>query len=196
MQECRVYDKAKLSKINQIYLSDCTHRIEQSDVQIINRCISIIYEGLNSDTPKVGDIVEYSNKKGEYFPCAHIDRIENGIASVYVLPFISCALVNNDEVEFESFDGGHCIEIPLTELKNKRAELMNFYFFNSSDEYFDKRFDKGIIFECYANCWEYYDVLETEDVPLKVSETKNIPLKNLLRDIFVRGLYIVSRFVK
>lgn len=147
----RIYTKTKLEKVNAVYLSDYSHRIEQSDVQFVNQCIGLMYNALCFVRPKVGDIVQYTTKDGIYYPHAHIDCIENGVASVCLSPFIPFVYIRDGEIRMDSVSGGPWVQVPVSELVKSGAESKWFHFFGSSGVC-----SHGAIqFEGYANCWEY-----------------------------------------
>lgn len=152
MPQYRVYNTVELEKINPVYLSDYSHRIEQSDVQFTNQCIKMMYEGLSMDIPKVGDIIQYTTKQGVYYPHAHVDSIENGIASVCLVPFIPYIFIGKDNrIQMESVSGGPWEQIQISKLKKIGMETKLFRFFGSSGVCAHGAID----FEGYANCWEY-----------------------------------------
>lgn len=152
--KCRVYTKSRLEKINRAYLSVGSRQIEHSDVQFANRCIKMMYKGLEADYPKVGDFIQYTSWDGIYYPHAHIDNIENGVASVCLNAFIPFVTIRDDKIIFTSVSGGPWAQIPeetLKGLKKTGAESKWFRFF--SDSGFCSHV--SIDFEGYANCWEY-----------------------------------------
>lgn len=147
----RVYTKARLEKVNAIYLSEYSHRIEQSDVQFANRCIKLMYENLSLNEPKVGDVVQYTTREGLYYPHAHIDNIENGVASVCLVPFTPFVFIRDNEIHMDSVSGGPWVQVPIPELVKSGVESKWFHFFGSAGMCAHGAID----FEGYANCWEY-----------------------------------------
>lgn len=152
--KCRVYTESRLEKINRAYLLVGSRQIEHSDVQFANRCIKMMHKGLEADYPKVGDFIQYTSRDGIYYPHAHIDNIENGVASVCLNAFIPFVTIRDDKIIFTSVSGGPWAQIPeetLKGLKKTGAESKWFRFF--SDSGFCSH--GSIDFEGYANCWEY-----------------------------------------
>lgn len=147
----RVYTKGRLEKINAVYLSDYSHRIEQRDVQFANQCVKLMYNTLYLKTPKVGDVVQYTTKEGIYYPHAHIDRIENGVASVCLAPFMPFVYIRDGKIHMDSVSGGPWVRIPVSALKKAGVESKWFHFFGSAGACAHG----AIEFEGYANCWEY-----------------------------------------
>lgn len=151
MFKCRVYTKKRLEKINTVYLSEHGHRIEKSDIQFVNRCVKWMYNALCFFTPKVGDIIQYTTQDGKYYPHAHIDRIENGVASVCLNPFVPFIYMRDGKIEMDSVSGGPWVQIPTSTLQKVGTESKWFRFFASSGICAHGSID----FEGYANCWEY-----------------------------------------
>lgn len=152
--EYRVYTKARLEKINPAYLSVYSHQIQQSDVQFANRCVKIMHKGLDAEYPKVGDFIQYTTRDGVYYPHAHIDNIENGVASICLNAFVPFVAIKEGKIEYTSVSGGPWLQIPettLRTLKKTGAESKWFRFFGSSGFCSHGAID----FEGYANCWEY-----------------------------------------
>lgn len=65
---------------------DKEHRITQSDVDIANNWVKFIEETRDSNKPKVGDVVVFTDKYGYYFENAHINSIEENKAEIIELP--------------------------------------------------------------------------------------------------------------
>ncbi len=82
------YTLAELRDMNQVY--DQVHRLNEQDVEIVNRFVEIIEGSRNNVSPRVGDIVEYTNKYGMYYGKAHIETV--GDEGLYICeqgrPFI------------------------------------------------------------------------------------------------------------
>lgn len=151
MSKCRVYTKERLERNNAVYLSEYSHRIEKSDIQFANRCVKMMYNALCFNRPKVGDIIQYTTQDGEYYPHAHIDRIENGMVSVCLNPFVPFIFIRDGEIEMESVSGGPWVQVPESALQKTGTESKWFCFFGSSGVCAHG----SIEFEGYANCWEF-----------------------------------------
>lgn len=71
------YTIETLTEINRRFTN--THlKIYQSDVDMVNKFIELIENTRSAATPQPGDIVEYTNIYGEYFPHAHIETNNDG----------------------------------------------------------------------------------------------------------------------
>ena len=94
-----MYSTKTLAEINWSY--DNEHKVRQFDVDMANRWVEFIESTRNNEFPQVGDIVEYTNKHGNYHGNAHIDKIEDlpkDIDAIYIcenphVPFVSA--INN-----------------------------------------------------------------------------------------------------
>lgn len=57
---------------------DYGYPVDQSDVDKVNRLISLIHKERNKDeTPAAGDIIAYTTRGGDYYQNAHIERIDD-----------------------------------------------------------------------------------------------------------------------
>lgn len=75
------YTVETLGRINSRFIN-VHYEIKQSDVNMINELIENIEKSRSLAAPKPGDIVEYTNKYGEYFSFAHIENVEDGIINL------------------------------------------------------------------------------------------------------------------
>lgn len=110
--------KNDLLKINSLYHLE--HGLTDKDVIMCNNYIKFIEKTRNKKMPKTGDILELTDKHGNYYPCAHIqgkgwedDTLE--ICENAYVPFI----VSTDKELKLSTSGGAWCSVPLKDLKYK-----------------------------------------------------------------------------
>lgn len=149
--KCRIYTRKRLAKINAVYLTDYSHEIRKSDIQFANKCVRMMYNSCDSAAPKVGDIIQYTTQDGAYYPNAHIDRIENGMVSVCLQPFVPFVSIRDGKIDMDSVSGGPWVQIAEKSLKKSGTKNKWFRFFGSSGVCAHGSID----FEGYATCWEY-----------------------------------------
>lgn len=106
------YTIETLKIINQSY--DMKHGITQSDVDKVNKLIAIIEGSRRQDLAQAGDMIQFTNQFGEYYPNAHIERIRDG--QLYVCenpysPFVE--LMENKEGIQVNTSGGAWSYLPL-----------------------------------------------------------------------------------
>ena len=70
-----MYTLETLTEINQRFVGS-HFNLMQSDVDMANKHIEVIEKSRSKETPKIGDIVRYTNKYGEYYHSAMIDSID------------------------------------------------------------------------------------------------------------------------
>lgn len=99
------YNLNNLKEINLSYNGE--HRITESDVEKANKWVEIIENTRDNNSPQVGDIVEYTDRHGNYYRNAHIEKVtEDGIEICehpYV-PFIG--LIGKEKRLYTSTSGG------------------------------------------------------------------------------------------
>lgn len=166
MAQYRVYNRKMLARFNPVYLSDYAHRIEKCDVRFTNKCIKAMFHGLGSTEPKVGDVIQYTEKDGTYYPAAHIDSIDNEqVATVCLSPFIPFISLDSDgKVSFSSVSGGPWVSVPLEKLKHIGTTDKICRFFGSSGVCAHGAID----FKGYASCWEFQETGPFADFSTKL----------------------------
>ncbi|MFY0520592.1 DUF4121 family protein [Lysinibacillus sp. UGB7] len=92
---------------------DDQYGINEIDLEIIHEIIPIIENTRDNSKPQVGDIVQFTNRSGEYHAYAHIESVTND--SVYIcekpyVPFVEA--VQNGEKIKTSTSGGAWFYIP------------------------------------------------------------------------------------
>lgn len=71
-----MYTKESLKVINQEFINK-HYCILDDDVRKANEYVQLIEQSRSTTTPKIGDILIYTNKYGEYYPHAHIERVND-----------------------------------------------------------------------------------------------------------------------
>jgi len=87
---------------------DSEHRLEQSDVDMVNRYIKLI-ESTRRDKPCPGDIVEHTDEYGDYCRNAHIKTYDGEAErfAVRIHPFVPCVYRGDDgQVAWHATGGG------------------------------------------------------------------------------------------
>lgn len=88
-----MYTKETLASINDRYIKCGHHWLNDIDVKKANEFVNLIESTRSTETPKAGDILIFTDKFGEYFPNAHIDKAATGyggnICEHAYVPFIS-----------------------------------------------------------------------------------------------------------
>lgn len=153
MPHYRVYNRRMLSRINAEYLSDYSHEIKDSDIQFANKCIKAMVGALNSDVPKAGDVIQYTEKDGTYYPAAVIDKIiDADTATVCLGPFIPYVSMDSDKkLSFYIGGGGPWVKVSLKKLKYVGTTDKWCRFWGSSGVCAHGAID----FVGYTSCWEF-----------------------------------------
>ena len=50
------------------------YKLNSDDVEKVNQYKTILENSRNCNTPKPGDSIQYTNKHGDYYPHAHLDK--------------------------------------------------------------------------------------------------------------------------
>lgn len=152
MPKFRTYTRNLLAKRNPVYLSDYAHEITLKDVNFANQCVRIMFERLSSTGPQIGDVIQYTAKDGTYYGNAHIDRIDNGIASICLIPFVPFIEKETaNTLYFHSVSGGPWVSVPVDQLHYLGTANKDVCFFGSSGVCAHG----SITFTGYAKCWEF-----------------------------------------
>src|SRR5699024_11023460 len=83
-----------LSCINDDYII-ANHVISQLDVDMVNHYMDLIENSRSVSEPMPGDIIQYTDPYGEYFPHAHIEYIADGKANTCENAYVH--ICRNDE---------------------------------------------------------------------------------------------------
>lgn len=127
---------------------DSREEIQNSQVEHVNKIIQLI-ESRPHTTPQIGDILEYTDEYGEWYPAAHIDRIKDGIAEmcltagsyVFASPLHFCT------------SGGPWKDVPIAGFvhigkRNKRFRI-------SSGDILS--LERSLEFEAAVSVWKYIE---------------------------------------
>jgi len=133
---------------------DSEHRLEQSDVEIVNRCVKLI-ERTRREMPCPGDNIEYTDEYGDYNKNTHILSLDNetGRLSARIRPYAPCVCSKGDknEVSFYPISGGRLASVnpaALTYISKQEKLLMVFGHCGVTG-------NGGVYFKTMVNSWEY-----------------------------------------
>lgn len=82
------------------------HVLTNSDVEKVNNTLSLIESSRTDSIPKQGDIIEYTNKYGEYYKNGHIENQQNDSIYICEKPYVPFVETSNTRVS-TSTSGGH-----------------------------------------------------------------------------------------
>lgn len=148
-----MYTLETLKPLNMIF--DSEHRLEQSDVELVNDRIERI-KSTRSENPCPGDIVEYTDEYGDYCKNAHIRAVddETGRLLVHINPYTPFIHRNDDgaSVGFHHTGGGPSTYIDPASLTyiGKREKM--FAVFSS---HCILPGHSAVYFKAMVNTWEY-----------------------------------------
>ncbi|WP_336769991.1 DUF4121 family protein [Bacillus bombysepticus] len=143
------YTIETLKEINPSYNAE--HRVTQSDVIKANQWVKFIEETRDSNKPKAGDIVIFTDSYGYYFPNANIDDIEEDVTTITALPQTPFVGKKQQEKEFMAGTSGSLeYKIPV-ELKyvGKKEKVFQDWGHCRATE------NGTIEFFAEVNVWEY-----------------------------------------
>lgn len=86
----KTYTIETLKDINASYDND--YGVTESDVNMVNALVKLIEGTRNDDSPRIGDMVQYVNKSGNYYEHAHIEKVNGStlyICEKPMTPFIT-----------------------------------------------------------------------------------------------------------
>lgn len=108
----KMYTLDTLKVINESY--DAQHRVTLQDVEKVNQLVEVIEGSRSKDLPKVGDIVEFTTKNGDYYSHAHIESLLKGKLELCEKPHSPFASINSNKTSIHtSTSGGAWSKIPL-----------------------------------------------------------------------------------
>lgn len=147
-----VYDMESLTAINERFIF--AHlALTDSDVAHANHMSKLIEQTRDSSRPMPGDIVEFTNRYGEYYRNAHIENVEKNELYICEQPYVPFASKISHEVCF-STSGGAWLYIPGS-LKRIGSRAKRFTDWGHCGACADGAVD----FFAEVNVWEY---IETE----------------------------------
>jgi len=130
---------------------DGRNRLEQSDVDIVNRHIGLI-EGTRKETPCPGDVIEYTDEYGDYYKNAHIQEVDAGTSQLTVSCIPHVPFVFKDDEHGVRFDtgGGPWVSADAAALKHigKREKLFILFGHDRATG------DSGVYYHATVNAWE------------------------------------------
>ena len=147
------YTIATLREINQRYCG--SHTMVLSDVDMANSYVELIESTRSTEMPKVGDILQLTNKHGEYFAKAHIEREDmhygGNICEHPSVPFIH-ANEDNTGIRCNTSGGAWC-SVDFRDMK---------YVGKTKKRFCDWGWcgacaDGAVEFEAEVSVWEYTD---------------------------------------
>lgn len=145
-----MYDIEELISCNGSYHRQ--HGVIQSDVDKINDHISWIEKTRSFTEPKVGDIIRYTDKYGNHYPTAHLDKINEKGCYICEQPFFPFIGKTESGISCVT-SGGAWQYIPTEQLKYLVSEY----------KYFKDWGHRGccgdgaISFKATVNVWTYVD---------------------------------------
>lgn len=152
MEERNMYTLESLNAINRRF-TNCHGDVNASDLEKVNKYIDLISVTRNKNIPQVGDVIEYTDEHGNYFPTAHIEEINTEENTVHICERANSYIstdVNEKNIICHS-SGGAWHFIPLDKLTYKGMQEHRFWFFGHCGACADG----GIDFYTEVNLWEY-----------------------------------------
>ena len=146
-----MYTLETLKPLNAVF--DSEHRLEQSDVDMVNRSIKRI-ESTRGKTPLPGDIIEHTDELGIYSRNAHIQSLdsETGEISLCAIPFVPFVWYRKEEqgIRF-SADGGPWTSVNAAALTyvGKREKMFKEFGHCGATAH------GSVSFNATVNVWEY-----------------------------------------
>ncbi|MFP7486374.1 DUF4121 family protein [Priestia filamentosa] len=178
-----VYTGQTLKEMNLSY--DFEHGLTTTDVEKVNGWVKLIEEGRKSEKPQVGDIVEFTDKYGDYYKNAHIEGVYEDVVNICNRPSIPFVSKSREGLLSTSTGGGSWGNIP-SNLKfiGKRKKVFTTW------GHWGPIGNGAVNFLAEVNVWEYqekdlqyttkthdrFDVKVNEDV--KSHEYKYVVYKN------------------
>jgi len=105
------YTLQSLKEINVSY--DFKHSVTQSDVDKVNKMVEMIEKSRNKESVQVGDIVEFTNKYGDYYRHAHVESNKDMKLYICEKPYVPFIEVRRDtDTLYTSTSGGAWRYIP------------------------------------------------------------------------------------
>jgi hypothetical protein len=148
-----MYTLENLKPINTVF--DCEHRLNQSDVEMVNRYAARI-ESTRGENPRPGDIIEYTDEYGDYCRDAHIVTADSGTGRCTVRIHSYVPIVyRNDDHQKEGFyctGGGVLTFVDAAALTyvGKREKL-----FAAFSHHCILPGHSAVYFKTLVNVWEY-----------------------------------------
>ncbi|GAB6427611.1 DUF4121 family protein [Bacillus luti] len=143
------YTIESLKEINASY--DKEHRVTDSDVIKANQWVKFIEDTRDSDTPKQGDIVIFTDSYGYYYSNTNIENIEDDEINILALPqtpFVGKNRQGNELTASGSGSSGYTIPVELKYVGKKEKEFQDWGHCGATR-------NGTIRFNAEVNVWEY-----------------------------------------
>ena len=144
------YDIKTLSEINARYIEAGNHIMTQSDVGMANKYVRLIESSRSVATPKAGDIIQFTDKYGNYYHRGHIERTDDERVYFCEQPYTPFVFFNNQQLSYNT-SGGAWQWAPKTELKHIHKMPKRFCDWGSCGACADG----AVEFEAWVSVWEY-----------------------------------------
>ena len=118
--------------------------ITDKDVVLLQGYVDLLEK--ESSTPKIGDMVQFTNECGEFYSSGHLNKINADLCDFYAEAFIPYVFVEKDKTYSFSVSGGYRENANLSELKYVGKKEKYFTLFRSCG---------SITFPVMVNVWEY-----------------------------------------
>ena len=142
------YTVETLSRINADYILR-NHVISQLDVDMVNAYIELIESSRSASEPRPGDIIQYTDSYGEYFPHAHLEYIADGKANTCENAYVHICRSDENVLGFRLISsGGSWENLPVSKMKYAGQQEKRFWDFGSV-----RSCAKGIDFYATVNVW-------------------------------------------
>ena len=146
------YTKETLTAINDRFCNAHYPGITDSDLAMANDYVRLIESTRSIETPKTGDRIRYTNKYGDYYECAHVDYVEDGVANICEQPYVPFISKNRNGDGINcSTSGGAWTNIPVNKLTYVGIEEKTFCDWGHCGACADG----AVQFKAHVSVWEY-----------------------------------------
>lgn len=106
------FTKEELKVINGTYNEE--HMLTESDVEKVNNTIQVIENSRCKETPQIGDMIQFTNKNGDFYERAHIEELKGNQLHICEMPYTPFVIVygEKDDKIYTSTSGGAWRDIP------------------------------------------------------------------------------------
>ena len=146
------YTKETLTEINNRFCNAHYPGITDSDLALANNYVRLIESTRSNKTPKAGDRIRYTNKYGDYYECAHIEYVEDGVVNICERPHVPFIDEDgNGDGIYCSTSGGAWTNIPVDKLTYVGTEEKTFCDWGHCGACRDG----AVEFKANVSVWEY-----------------------------------------
>ncbi|MEM4992215.1 DUF4121 family protein [Priestia sp. SB1] len=147
------YTLETLKNFNYNSSYDREHRLTVSDLEKANNWVEFIEDTRSDDTPQVGDIVEFTNKYGDWYEDTHIDGIEENELEIMERPSVLWVSKSKDGTLCTPGTSGSGSNYIPSELKliGKRKKVFKDW------GHCGPTGNGAFFFEAVVNVWEYQE---------------------------------------